>query len=215
MNRKLFRLGLASCGVAISILAACGGDAADPVGPPEMTSPNDGAVPDRARLPAPLHPDASCLVTIDTPPLLPSPHVPEGTAITYDSNPPSSGPHYPIWANYQEYDEPIDLPYLVHSMEHGGVLLLYDCGDAGGCPDVVAAMRKIRDEMPSDPACDPSVRVRIVIAPDPALEVPVAAAAWGWTYTAECLDVPTLTAFVHAHYGQGTEAICAPGKMTF
>jgi hypothetical protein len=40
----------------------------------------------------------------------------------------------------------------------------------------------------------------------------VAAAEWGKTYTAPCVDVPTLTAFVHDTYGKGPEAICAPGR---
>jgi hypothetical protein len=164
-------------------------------------------------LPGPIHPAASCLVTIETPDLLPAMHVPEGTVITYDSNPPSSGPHYPIWANFQEYSAPFDEGYLVHSLEHGAVALLYKCEPtAPGCADTIAALRKIRDSLPTDPACDPSIRVRVIIAPFPRLEEPVAAVAWGITYKADCVDVPTLTKFANDNIARGPENICAPGR---
>lgn len=175
---------------------------------------SEAGAADRARLPAPIHPDASCPVTIDTPELLPASHVPEDTNPQYSSNPPSSGPHYPIWANYQEFQTPVKPGYLVHSEEHGGVLLLYKC-DGAACGPIQEGLRKIRDDVPTDPTCDPTIRVRVVIAPDPDLDVPVAAATWGWTYKADCLDVPTLEAFAKDHYGQGTEDTCAMGKTSF
>ncbi len=174
--------------------------------------PGDAALVDRARLSMPVHPDASCLVTIDTPPLQDGMHVPEGTHIDWPSNPPCSGPHYPIWAQFQEYDHPVDLAYLVHDMEHGGVVLFYNCAEGASCDAIVQGLRQVRDAIPTDPLCDPSIRVRVVIVPDPLLDVPVAAATWGWTYKAACLDLPTLTDFAKTHYGQGTETLCAPGQ---
>jgi hypothetical protein len=59
------------------------------------------------------------------------------------------------------------------------------------------------------------VRVRTVLTPDPLLDVPVAAAAWGWVYRAECVDLPTLRDFVRAHYGQGPEGLCNNGQTQF
>jgi hypothetical protein len=172
------------------------------------------AATDRGHLNAPIHPDASCLVTIETPDLLPGTHVPVGSQITWSSNPPSSGPHYPVWANFQEYDHPIDLGYVVHDLEHGGIVLFYKCDDGAACDAIVAGLRQVRDAVPTDPKCDPSIRVRVTIVPDPQLDVPVAAAAWGWTYKAACLDLPTLEDFAKTHYGQGTEDLCAPGDST-
>jgi hypothetical protein len=142
-------------------------------------------------------------------------HVPEGTVVTYDSNPPSSGPHYPIWADFLEYSSPVPDGYLVHSEEHGAVLLLYDC--PSGCDDVVAELRALRAAVPTDPLCDPSMgeRVRIILAPRPDNDSPIAAAAWGNTYKADCFDGASLAKFIADHYAQGPEDFCSPGQSTF
>jgi hypothetical protein len=162
--------------------------------------------------------DASCPVEIEQPPLLPGSHVPIGSTIQWDSNPPSSGPHYPIWAAYQAYTTPVPRGYYVHDLEHGAIVFLYNCGDAG-CPDVVAALQAASDAIPDDPLCTSfegsAVRVRTVITPDPLLDVPVAAAAWGWVYKANCVDDATLRDFAMRHYGQGPETLCNNGQPTF
>ena len=143
--------------VASALVLACSSSSDD-------TSGAADAGVDR-RLPGPIHPAASCYVTIETPELVPGTHVPEGTVITYNSNPPSSGPHYPVWANFQEYAAPLDEGYLVHSLEHGAVALLYKCDPAtDACKPTIEALRKIRDSLATDPMCDPSIRVRVVIA---------------------------------------------------
>ncbi len=219
MKRFLLSAALLPLPAAI-LFGACGGNTADN----NDSGSGDGGLaafdqhlPDRARLPEPLHPDASCAVTIDTPPLLDSPHVAIGTLVEYDSNPPSSGPHYPIWAAFQEFMTPVDRRYYVHDLEHGAVVLLYKCDDGAGCPDIVQGMRDIVASLPDDPICDKTMgpRVRMVITPDPLIPTTVAATAWGWTYTADCFDLPTLKAFVLAHYGQGNEVLCANGQTQF
>jgi hypothetical protein len=45
----------------------------------------------------------------------------------------------------------------------------------------------------------------MLMTSDPDLDVPVAAAAWGWTYKEAdpCVDVASLQAFITAHYGIG------------
>jgi hypothetical protein len=200
-------LTLATVAGAAAALLACGSTSSD-----ATSGGATDAGPDR-RLSAPIHPAASCFVTIETPELLAAMHVPEGTVITYDSNPPSSGPHYPVWANFQEYTAPLDEGYLVHSLEHGAVALLYKCeATAPGCAQTIDSLRKIRDSLASDPSCDSSIRVRVIIAPFPRLDVPVAAVAWGITYKAECVDVPTLTQFAKDNYAMSPENICAAGR---
>jgi hypothetical protein len=216
--------------IALACFAACGEDAtgSGPAAlgdasvdrtaavPRVLTDATVATIPDVAVDTSPLPPTdaAACNVRLDAPPLMVTLHIPQGAAVTYDSNPPSSGPHYTTWANFQEYAEPVDDRYLVHSMEHGAVLLLYKCEDAG-CPELVDALRAVRDAVPADPLCDPSIRVRIILAPRPANDVTVAAAAWGATYRADCVDAASLAQFIADHYAKGPENFCDPGVTTF
>lgn len=54
-------------------------------------------------------------------------HVTDIFDIEYNSNPPTSGTHFPMWAKSGVYDRLISDGYLIHSMEHGYVILWYDC----------------------------------------------------------------------------------------
>jgi hypothetical protein len=208
---RLWASSLAAACSAAAFVLACGGSASDDGDGDGVHGMGDASI-DRARFTQPLRPDASCEVVIESPALLESPHVPEGTAIGWSSNPPSSGPHFPVWAAFKEYDEPVGRGYTLHSMEHGAVVLSYKC-DGAACAGIVDGLRKVREAVPTDPACDPQTRVRVIIVPDPALDVPVAAAAWGFTYKAQCVDLPTLTDFARTYYRQGPEDTCAAGRV--
>lgn len=187
-----------------------GVDAVKDAGSPDASSPTDADAPDASGTPDVY--DAACAPITTAEALAPdSTHVPEGTAIVYATNPPSSGQHYPVWANFAEYAAPVDDGYLVHSMEHGAVVIFHKCASAS-CPEVVTALRAVRDSIATDPGCDPSIRVRVILAPRPTLDVPIAAAAWGYTYKAQCVDAPSLTDFVRARYAKAPEDFCSPGR---
>jgi hypothetical protein len=211
-HNPLVRRRCSTC-LAAAALAACSSS-----GSSSGSGPGPGPS-DAARLDGAFYPDASCFVEIDQPPLMSSfAHVPIGTTVDWNSNPPSSGPHYPIWAAFQAYTSPVPRGYYVHDLEHGAIVFLYNCG-SGGCPEVVSTLQAASDSLPDDPLCaqtgGPGVRVRTVITPDPLIPTRVAAAAWGWIYLADCADLPTLEQFAKAHYGQGREDLCNPGTTAF
>jgi hypothetical protein len=132
------------------------------------------------------------------------------TAIAYETNPPSGGDHWGPWALYGKYTTRVPREMYVHNLEHGGVVLTYRCKDA--CPEVVAALEAVFDDA-ADTFCatqSPPI-ARLVLTPDPDSPTPIAAAAWGATYTATCLDPPSLTDFVNRVIGHGTEKICGGG----
>lgn len=54
-------------------------------------------------------------------------HKPEGTKIDYQFNPPTSGDHYASWITKGFYEDPRADGNLVHSMEHGYIIIWYDC----------------------------------------------------------------------------------------
>ena len=68
-------------------------------------------------------------------------HVTDIFGVEYSSNPPSSGPHFPIWAKPGVYDRLISVGYFIHSMEHGDVVIWYDCSklSSGGLIKTVSA----------------------------------------------------------------------------
>lgn len=137
-------------------------------------------------------------------------HVPVGSAVTWSSNPPVTGSHYPIWAAYDRAYTQLDRGYYLHDAEHGAIVFLYNCPD--GCPDTVTALEAVVQAMPTDPMCTAPVRQRAVVTSDPLLPagVTVAAVAWDNWYTATCTD-SFLGQFASEHYGAGPEQLCTDG----
>ena len=54
-------------------------------------------------------------------------HVPAGTTEEYNSNPPTSGPHYAQWEKPGIYNRVLQDGNLVHSLEHGYIVISYNC----------------------------------------------------------------------------------------
>lgn len=46
--------------------------------------------------------------------------------VTYETDPPTSGAHHPTWVSAGFYTEPQQTERLVHSLEHGNVVIYYD-----------------------------------------------------------------------------------------
>lgn len=170
----------------------------------------------------PSMPEGPCEVVTESWPLEMATHVPVGSEITsWQSNPPSSGSHYPVWAAFQEFGTPVPRGYYVHDLEHGAVVLLYNCAsleggaDGGACGAIREGLRAAVASLPDDRRCGAGVRVRAVITPDPLSSDPVAAAAWGFTWRGKCVDQASLDAFVAAHYAHSPEDVCANGVTSF
>lgn len=117
--------------------------------------------------------------------------------LTYGTSPPSSGVHYPVWAAYKTYAQPVPWGFLVHAMEHGGMILVYDCPT--GCPGEVAAAQAWIDSLPPDAQCGGG-RPRVILAPDPTLDCRWAAASWTWTLRGGAFDPAPFQRFFDRHY---------------
>lgn len=91
--------------------------------------------------------------------------------VTYRSVPPHSGNHNPTPADDGAYTEPVALEGLVHSLEHGRIILWYP---PNATDEVKADLKALFDE---DPA-------HMIIAPLAGLKD--AAAASAWTQTLNC-----------------------------
>lgn len=158
------------------------------------------------------HPSPTCDVTTATEPADSRVHRDACSTIDYPFIPPASGDHYGIWASYQTYAAPVPWGFLVHSMEHGAVVLVYDPASPIAA-DVQAAFAAVIAAHGVDPVCrDQSWPSRFVVAPAHDLATPLAALAWEHTYEADCIDMPSLAAFVEAHYAHAPEDLCGPGQ---
>lgn len=129
--------------------------------------------------------------------------------VVYATDPPTSGPHYPIWAKWQTYAAPVPRGFYVHNLEHGGVVIAYRCPD--GCDAELAALATMVASLPADPLCALGVERRVIVTPDPLLATRFAVVAWGASLVADCVDVPAFAAFIDARYATGPENTCADG----
>jgi hypothetical protein len=83
----------------------------------------------------------------------------------YNTNPPTSGPHFPVTILWGMYDAPVDRLRSVHNLEHGGIVIHYGPKVPGG---TVEQLGEFYREDPNG----------IVIAPLPSLGNKLSLAAW-------------------------------------
>lgn len=132
-------------------------------------------------------------------PTLGATHIQQGQPYrSYNSNPPTSGPHWPSPAQWGVYSEPLPDEVLVHNLEHGGVWISYkdakDADLAGKLSDI--ARRYDR---------------KVIVAPRPANDAVIALAAWGRLLKLPAFDEAQIVAFIEAYRGKtGPEAKTAP-----
>jgi hypothetical protein len=87
------------------------------------------------------------------------------TKVKWNSNPPTSGPHYGQWAVWNFYDSPVPLTMSTHNLEHGGIVIHYG-------PKVPKSdVQKLRDVYNDDPNA-------MLVAPLPTAGNKVIASAW-------------------------------------
>jgi len=128
-------------------------------------------------------------------------HIQVGTTIPYQEYPPTSGSHWPVVARWGVYTEPIPDEVLVHNLEHGGIVLVYNC--ATPCPDVVRQMPEIFESMPKSKFG----HVKVVIAPNPRIKTPFALLAWTRLDEFEQLERGRVLRFVQAWQDKGREDV--------
>jgi Protein of unknown function (DUF3105) len=152
----------------------------------------------------------TCDAVVQQHPLAEGIHVAGCSAIDYATNPPSSGEHYPIWADFGVYDFPLPRGYWVHNLEHGAVVVSYNC--TTDCAADIAAAKAWLGKLTADIACPGP---RILLVPDPKLDVAWAASSWGFTLRADCFDPDAFGDFYTKHEGQSLApeaSLCGTGE---
>lgn len=120
--------------------------------------------------------------------------------VSWDNNPPASGVHCPFWEpDCGEHDDVVPRCNWVHNLEHGWVILLWNC--PGGCDAELEPFRQMLDDAP----VQGGFGSRILMTEDPELDSRFAVVAWDWVWEGDELDLEILHCFVTWHYGGGPE----------
>lgn len=119
----------------------------------------------------------------------------------YNSNPPTSGPHYAEEAETGFYDENIyNYPagYLVHNLEHGYVIFWYNCDilDEEGCSELKTKIRSVMDELGG---------VKMIAYPWNSIDVPLVMTSWGRLQRFESFDSELAKAYYRANLNKAPE----------
>lgn len=131
-----------------------------------------------------------------------SSHIPTDTDPgQYNSDPPTSGPHYPEEAQAGFYETNIykyPAGYLVHNLEHGYVIFWYNCDllDEAGCADLKSQIRAVMDDLGG---------VKLIAYPWLSLDVPLAMTSWGRMQKFETFDAEAAKAFYRANLNRAPE----------
>jgi hypothetical protein len=139
---------------------------------------------------------------------MPHSHVQEGTQITYNHDPPTSGCHYNLGygiAPLQSgaYNRPVQAEYWVHNLEHGYIVVLYNCPK--GCASQFQQLRDWYKGLPPDPG----KRVpyaKVIILPWTSMTVPFAAVSWDWYDPIPNFSIAEVQRFYDNHVGHGPES---------
>lgn len=156
-------------------------------------------------------------------------HIPAGTKVQYNSNPPTSGPHYAEWERAGIYDQPLTDGKLVHSLEHGYIIISYNC-DAPPqslLPDLLRVKvfaHNEEEEKPhldlskwnSDKPCHELVGKlseiagkvglkKLIVVPRPSLDTRIALTAWARIDKFTDFDEARIHQFVKAFRDKGPE----------
>jgi uncharacterized protein DUF3105 len=115
------------------------------------------------------------------------------------SLPPTSGPHYPIWANWGYYTSEVPYRNLVHNLEHGGIEVYVGSKVPIAAQNGIAAMW----------ARSPAYMVIVPASPDvPANSVVVTSwQRWLVCKPYRAAQLTAVEAFRDAYRGRGREAI--------
>jgi hypothetical protein len=115
----------------------------------------------------------------------------------YNSDPPTSGWHYdqPVRAGF--YSEPLPDEELVHNLEHGHVVISYDCSKLTDCDSVKAKLQALVDRFQD---------WKVVAVARENADAPIALTAWGRIDKLNGYDENRIAAFINYWRDRGPEA---------
>jgi len=129
-------------------------------------------------------------------------HIQPGTTHDdYTSTPPTSGPHYPTWADWGIYAEPIQNELQIHNLEHGGIVIQYQPElDQAALDQLTALVREMG-----------STYKKLILAPYPDLDSPIALTAWTRIEKLQKFNADAIRAFAGEYIDKAPEKLSYDG----
>lgn len=112
----------------------------------------------------------------------------------YNSNPPTSGPHYEQPAPWGVYDKELPDEQLIHNLEHGGIWISYK---PGLDEEAINQLKDITDDY----------SVKLIMTPRPQNDSSVAVAAWQRLLKLDSFDKDQIKSFIKAFINKGPEKV--------
>jgi hypothetical protein len=122
-------------------------------------------------------------------------HVPVGTVIVYQTDPPTSGPHYPDPEPGGFYTQEIAAGFLVHSMEHGAVIIYYSPAVTA---DQLAHLQDLANQ-------HPGIFAQVVVVPRNDATYPIILTAWTHRLRLTTYDASRIDGFLTLFLNKGPE----------
>ncbi|MEX2425246.1 MAG: DUF3105 domain-containing protein [Thermomicrobiaceae bacterium] len=123
-------------------------------------------------------------------------HVEEGTDVDYETDPPTSGPHYPRWAPPDIYRQVVEDELLVHNLEHGHIVIYYSPEQLSD--EAVTKITELTNEYDGDWDA-------VLAVPRPDMENELTLTAWTYMMELDEYDEELIDEFVDAYRGKGPE----------
>ncbi len=123
-------------------------------------------------------------------------HVGDITDFNYNSNPPTSGPHFADWARPGFYEQSLNDGNLIHSLEHGYVIVSFNCAAVSNCDQLKDDLKNFFDRHDQE---------RLIVVPREQLDVPVALTAWRRLLKLNSWDETQVEAFLKTWHNLGPE----------
>jgi hypothetical protein len=111
----------------------------------------------------------------------------------YNSNPPTSGPHYVQPADWGIYDKELPDEQLVHNLEHGGIWISYKDID----PDTKAKLEAIGKANPGS----------VVVTPRTQNDTPIVVSSWTRLEKLTTYNEATILDFIKANKNKSPEPL--------
>lgn len=127
-------------------------------------------------------------------PIMATEHTGNTDDVEYNSNPPTSGPHYTDWhKDWKFYDSELPIGGLIHNMEHGGIVVFYQ-------PHLSQETKDLIKEFTED-------EQKVIASANTEIPAPIALAAWGVYEYFDDFDEVTMNAFYKRNRNRSPENV--------